>query len=382
MFVAWPYLNIHQEEKKKALEQTQEILGETSEKLKETESSLSFVQSTLVEHKVVLTEHVETEATFYSQADNVLGTLSDTVSDVTGLHAKIGRCFVVSILIFKDRQEKLHTENTESLDSFKESLLERLSETKKSVDSYVTAQTAQYASTKATISTALNKKQQVCTKPRQFVVTSSQELEALCNRVKELEGVIHACNQRLVLLHTQNLERTNIERQSIVTLNKSHSERVTGQVADLAHKTEGMDATFMLTNGNSDSCKLLTENVHAFAEKTSEKGQEGNKLISAANEITRTHTSEKSRELENSKAQFMANSTKAIASTQECREELTKFFDEQQQEMKLFQQQVLTQVSTLLSSFVAEREERIKSSLTVAQEGLTSSSAGIPSFYA
>lgn len=81
---------IVQEEKKEALEKTQEILTETTDKLKDTEATLTSVQSSLREHTVVLTEHEETEGKFHSQADEVLGTLSGTVLAVGGLHEKIG----------------------------------------------------------------------------------------------------------------------------------------------------------------------------------------------------------------------------------------------------------------------------------------------------
>lgn len=65
-------------------------MDETTGKLKETEELLSTAGAALEEHQVVLKEHEDTEATFHGQADKVLGTLSGTISDVNGLHAKIG----------------------------------------------------------------------------------------------------------------------------------------------------------------------------------------------------------------------------------------------------------------------------------------------------
>lgn len=67
----------------------------------------------------------------------------------------------MTLLNSTERQEKLHTENSESLEDFKARLLTRLLETKKSVQTYVTNQTSQYTATREAISSVLGTKQEV-----------------------------------------------------------------------------------------------------------------------------------------------------------------------------------------------------------------------------
>lgn len=93
---SWVTTHKTQEEKKGELSKTQENLDETTGKLKDTEELLSTAEAALEEHQVVLKEHEDTEATFHGQADNMLATLSGTISDVDGLHAKIGIHFFAS----------------------------------------------------------------------------------------------------------------------------------------------------------------------------------------------------------------------------------------------------------------------------------------------
>lgn len=117
----------------------------------------------------------------------------------------------------------------------------------------------------------------------------------------------------------------------------------------------------------------MAQKVSEFDEQSKERIQEGNQLLSEAEEISRAHAVDKSSYLEKSKAEFLANSNKAIAASNARREELTSFFEHQQEEMKRFQAQVLAEVSTLLSSFVSERESAIKNSLQTANQGFTNS---------
>lgn len=126
----------------------------------------------------------------------------------------------------------------------------------------------------------------------------------------------------------------------------------------------------------------MKQKISTFDEFSRQSIQEGNSAVSETTEISRVHSLEKARELDNSKTEFLANSNKAITATEARREELARFFAQQQEEMRRFQEQVMSQVSTLLSSFVAERESAIKERLQAARTELTGSASGMPTVMA
>lgn len=63
--------------------------------------------------------------------------------------------------MFVERQDKLHVDNSESIEEFRMSMLQRLIATRTAVQNHVRQQTQQYATTRESMTTALLQKQQV-----------------------------------------------------------------------------------------------------------------------------------------------------------------------------------------------------------------------------
>lgn len=63
--------------------------------------------------------------------------------------------------MFVERQDKLHVDNSESIEEFKMGLLQRLITTRTAVQNHVRQQTQQYAATRESMTNALVQKQQV-----------------------------------------------------------------------------------------------------------------------------------------------------------------------------------------------------------------------------
>jgi kinesin family protein 11 len=74
----------------KKLQDTEDDLKLTTNTLKTTENILEATKETLEEHKYFVQEHETTEGKFHQEANELLGTINESVLDVDALHAKIG----------------------------------------------------------------------------------------------------------------------------------------------------------------------------------------------------------------------------------------------------------------------------------------------------
>ncbi len=106
------------EETKVDLKDTKKVLGETKEVLQVTEENLKEEKVKVEETNVLLDAHVVTEKKLTEHASDLHNLLDATISDVKGLHGKIGRKVVVETHNLT-AGEKYHVETKASISNLK-----------------------------------------------------------------------------------------------------------------------------------------------------------------------------------------------------------------------------------------------------------------------
>jgi len=104
------------EESRAAHEATQAELQETQGTLQVTEADLEQKKVQVTEQRVVIGAHETAADALYGQATALSGTLSETVTDVAGLHAKV------------HRQQSAHDSNAQAAKAFSKSAQQQLAE--------------------------------------------------------------------------------------------------------------------------------------------------------------------------------------------------------------------------------------------------------------
>lgn len=116
----------------KDLRQAKGALEKTTKNLVETEKVLTEKSQRLVEQEVISSEHAQTEEQLASVASSLLSTVNTTVTDIEGLHSKLGLISAFSTNLFWlhshtfvptiDRNRKVEEANLTTLRRFREEI--------------------------------------------------------------------------------------------------------------------------------------------------------------------------------------------------------------------------------------------------------------------
>ncbi|XP_071947122.1 kinesin-like protein KIF11-B [Antedon mediterranea] len=168
------------------LEETTKTLEDTQETLSTTKKVLSVTTQDRNEQKHLVSKHVTTEKSLYSQASSLLGVAKESTGDVKGLHAKL------------DRKKAVEHHNTQAEHSFQQNFQAQMESLQGSLTNFSEKQTKYIMEHHENVENNLNKESDNMNK-------LCKSLSTIVDNMTDRLGNLETCNQE----HCSTLEKGN-----------------------------------------------------------------------------------------------------------------------------------------------------------------------------
>lgn len=302
--------------------------------LDNTTSELNEAKTYLEEKEFLLQEHMNTEERIREEAKQVIGTLNTTIQDIDGLFSKI------------ERKNDLEHNNMELTYSFREQLVNQLSETENKLNSFITASSRNHENLKLKID--------------QFMDDKEKHMNHLSDVVCELDSGVH---QRVQSIEGRILGNNQVISGILTNVYSSQSE--------LNQKYESLRSQFAYEanesiNDISKTIETHTSNVQEWSSTSEEH------LLNSVAKVT--HFAKNQRELFNSVESKVGSYVRGHNERlSNYKRTLENFLSHQKEELANFCANTLQNVSTFLETFMNEQIEKTTRSIREIQVQLDQS---------
>lgn len=312
---------------KSIVEKTQELEQKNME-LDITTNELNEAKSHLEEKEFLLQEHKNTEMKIREEANQVLGTLNTTISDIDGLFQKI------------ERKNDLENDNVVLTHSFRDQLVNQLNETETKLTNFISASSKNHENLKLKID--------------QFMEDKEKHIKHLGEVVSDLDlGIAERCQQTeskiLQSNHTMSDIFTNVHRRQ-KELNTSYQTLRQNFSKDSQERLQSIAG---LVNE-------YRSNVNTWSASNEEQ------LLNSAAKVT--HFAKNQRDLfektESNVHGFVREHNNRLL---KYKEGLEVYLAHQKEEMTNFCKNTLQSVSSLLETFMSEQIEKTTRSIKEIQ---------------
>jgi kinesin family protein 11 len=303
----------------KKLDETKDTLQKTSDELKMTQKELENTKENLEEHKVVISTHEKTECIFQSEAATLLQTVSQTISDINELHAKI------------ERKNDLDQKNLQSTKEFKKITEEQVHNSQLHVKEFIAQQTNRYNSLHNDIAS--------------FVQQKDKEILRLEERIQDLEKLINNAQSNLSNLcqkHQQLLEQNFTD---IGTEQKQLNEAI----VSLAQQ---------FNKASKHLIELLSQSIRDYHTEIEKWASKRKQEITESLELSQNFLLEHRTTLSNLQTHLEHNVESQTNRYKGHLDELQSFLVKQQQENDSLQKTIIESVQSILTSHFRSQQQR------------------------
>jgi kinesin family protein 11 len=318
----------------KKYEETKTTLVKTSEELKVTQEELGATKEDLVEHKHVVSEHERVETQFHKEANVLLGTISTTVTDISGLFSKI------------DRKDQLEVKNSSKVDDFRQVLLDRAHETEHRLKEFVSNQTSQYEDLKDSIAN--------------FVERKNNEIQSLQSRIEDLQRLVSSTQSSLGNIVQGYQDQTETKIAQVRHQQKQHD-------FNIKHTVEEFNTT---AKQLFEELNASLKNQQAEMTKWTESRQGD---MAASQQLVKQFAEQQQTFWNNAKSMVDTQYTSQVSRLDAHRNELQTLEAEQKKKTEELRGEMMKTFSSMLEQFVQGQDKALTRTFSTIDSSLQTS---------